>query len=322
MPRLFTKEDVYNIHKLVGIPLLINMIYRMCISIIYLDFELGLTSNYFSLYLIIFHTLLPFTSLIFSVPLTRKNVNHNNKNGTTNTKEGIWIAIGFTVRCNIIWLSLWINYQFFDSWKQTPLKYKLLITFIKSIAIFSLFIFHEYISKYYENLINNKFNKKYVKAGIRTWKSSDIFLKYKNLFAHIFSISVYLGGIGILVANNHGVFLVYLIGLQPWFFMTTLSMKGIISYNTKTIIDNLLFIYCFWYTLNYFFLTDNGYEWKKLFIRLFLFIGLYLTRIYLKFNKYLLWFIVILFYSLWLYYTETETKTETQTILNAFFKTI
>ena len=67
--KLITKEDILNIHKILGIFSLIHYFYRFGLLIIYQD--TFLQNDIYTLYYILLHSLLSITSLIFHIPKNR-----------------------------------------------------------------------------------------------------------------------------------------------------------------------------------------------------------------------------------------------------------
>jgi len=212
--KLFTREDYYNIHKILGFLSLLNFIYRYCFLLINND-DLGYSENtYINHCSFLVHVLLSSSSLIFKV-LSKRSVSKS----LIIYEEYRLHAILFTLRSYGIYL-----FNIYNS----------LDTVIS--VLFILFC-HLLI-----DIITEKYGTKGVTA-VRNNGKHRTGIKYYGRFFYSYYQILVTGCLLLPFKEKSNLAFNALIAIQSSAFLMTLNRKGLIKWYT----------HAFWYSLSLFF---------------------------------------------------------------------
>lgn len=263
--KLNTREDKFNIHKILGITCLIHYIYRYYQLIIHGSSHLE-DLSLVNIFLVSLHALLSTSSLIFNV-LRNRNLNHS-----FIYKEQRFQSIIFTLRAYSAYMCLLTcKYYNVDEVYCTVLRF---------ICIIMWHPFVDYAAKLYKNedsgtLVRGS-DKLYETRASRKTYIVQKFTKHSMVFASAAQIFV----TGTLIydpaSNLFNIAFFNMLPIQVPLFLSTLVKKGFISNSTNNICYILLLIVAG---------TTKTYTVGN-------FVGLLFVcfiRFKLHFNKYALW---------------------------------
>lgn len=266
--KLFTQEDRYNIHKILGFTSLIHFIYRIKLWIEYGN--MNFDSTIFTPLSLTPHLLLSLSSLLIKIPTKR------NTNLPLIYPEFRLHSIIFAIRSIIIILCIWCG----D---------KVLRTFIVILTM----ILADQATEYYKNLNNGT-----------TTRDMPNNLKGKSIIKYLYAVSQFIGTAQCIHSTRIDQIFLILIPIQVGAFLKTLARKNILTTNGVNFyyIITLLIPYIYTYTTN---LKDNSHltGLEKHIMTLFVII----LRFKYNFNKYLLWSIVSLIYLITLFHNNIFT---------------
>jgi len=268
--KLFTKEDTFNIHKIIGFSCLIHYIIRFSNALIYKNMLFD--SSPLSLLCILLHIALSVSSLIFHIP------NKRNK-----AKPMIWPefrlhSIIFGLRSLFIMLICWF-------YEATNLHFFL---YSKGLVVIFTLIFADMVTSYYKKLALVE-EKDTTMRGMPI-DASEGFKKKLDLF---YSASQIFATMNMIFLTNDQLspfdtaFLV-LWPIQISAFMMTLVRKSIISSDA----------WHFWYAIsllmNYIYPSLVSSQAQNANIYWLLSLAIIVFRFKFSFNKYLLWSVTVL----------------------------
>lgn len=263
--KLFTHEDTYSVHKLLGFTSLIS--YFMCfvvcplINIDYLQ-----KRDFFSLLIILIHLLLSVSSLIFKLP------NKRNKTYTIIWPEFRLHSIIFAYRTLLTMLVCW-----FDMNK----KYEFLL---KTIIIYATLFSADYTTNYY---------KKFLDKDDTTMRgmpfSESVSLTTRDNINYYYSVSQIIATMTTFYTDELFSHYLILFPIQIAAFLMTCVKKSIISTNTWHIL----------YGLSLFFNYLNGIrvviQYNYMLVNIIFVYSMCYLRFTIRLNKYSLWTIYMLF---------------------------
>ena len=260
LKKLKTREDVYNIHKMLGIYCTISYAYRYVLFCHHQSMNFINLVDFLS---VIPHLILPFTSLFFKV-LAKRILSKP----TIIWEEMRLHSMVFSTRSIAIF---YYHYFFFDG-VQYDIWYRLII-------VLSFHLVADYITS------------KYGKEGETTIRVNpesavaDSFIL--TIFRRFYSLSQIVATATLILPGKHtfDTSFIILIAIHYAAFLMTLNRKNIISITT--------------YNLGYFvsLVLVNYVITKSLGLQFYLFCSaLFFLRAYVRINKYLLWIFAVILY--------------------------
>lgn len=265
--KLFTKEDRFNIHKILGGSCIIHFIYRLYLWALYrqMFFEFDFTTV---LYLCM-HCCLSLSSFIFKIP--KKKVSSR----LVIWEETRWHSLIFSLRSILSCLVL-VLYSLLPSIYYTY--------YIRSILVILTMMFADVSTKYYKQL-------HIIPDGDSVMRNipypQDLSLSTISYLKYFYSVAQIGATLVCLFSMNIDKIFIVLLPIQFSMFISTLSKKGIISMHAWHILYvvslltvamiNDSYIYTYSYNL-----------WTRVF---YLFV--IITRLHLGINKYIIWSLVI-----------------------------
>lgn len=278
--KLFTKEDnnYYNIHKILGIVTLINYSYRF--HLWYKYGEMFFIPDFFNISLIFFHALLSGTSFIFKLSSNRIRV------APIIWHESRLHSIIFTYR------SIIIMYIFFIYWYT---QYELL-NYLRGIIVLLTIVCADNVTDYYKLCVKSldKDDSTIRKMAYPSY-IPEIIINNLNIF---YSISQIFATMNCIFSMNIDRVFIILFPIQIAMFLMTLVKKNIITSGGWHL----------WYSIalftNYYIpLYPNKFPYdiyeKIIFFSLSLFFIIF--RLKYNYNKYYLWFLIIIVHWILLY---------------------
>jgi len=250
--KLFTEEDRFYIHKVLGLLALINFVYRYFYLIHSTD-SLGIQNNFFSYLTLSLHLLLSSSSLIFHV-LSHRII----ENPLIIYEEYRLHAIAFSTRA--VFVSLYgLNIFKVDLKKFSP---------VLAAGLLIIHLIVDYITlKHGKPGVTAVRNVQEHKGVIKYGKFIYAYYQIASLASHLF-ISEHLNNLGF---NGF-------IAIQSSAFLMTLKRKYIINW----------YSHAFWYTFALF--LSFYYMWISLGFKFYIYVTVcFLFRVGLNMNKYYLW---------------------------------
>jgi len=281
--KLNTKEDIYFIHKTLGVFCLFNFIYRYYLLINYGDMFL---QNKFGLFSILVHGLLSYSSLIFHIPSVR------NRQKPMIYPEFRLHSITFATRSILCCL---INYY------QLNVLYKMIIIYLTMITA-------DKITEYYNKNDTNGTTMKSMPFD------DDIPLSLQKQIT-LSNSSMQISAT-IFMLNNIDMCFSPLFGIQIASFLMTLVRKSLISSRMW----HILYSFSLW--INVLFYLTPKTKMKFIFIQIIMYYIYTQIFFRYKVNKYISWTLLfILFYLYNLYNIELELFIRYFIVLNFLFGT-
>jgi hypothetical protein len=268
MTYLFTKNDYFNLHKILGLLSLLMFIYR------FFNFmnDMAFDEGYFTILTLILHLSLNLSSFIFKIPKKK------NSTGYIIWDEYRIHALIFSSRSIIGLLYIWVK-------KKYQLNYNRLFSVSLVMLILSLSSLTSYYIGHNTTTIRGVTNNLIKKYN----KKKDLLLSFK-MIAVLSQLSMYSY---CLTTNWNSYSILYgnLLVLQFTSFMMTLIKKGKISGFIASIIYTLILLFLFIIGIYNIFIYESIYTALK--ITIFTLIVYYFRCIH-GVNKFLIWSFIIL----------------------------
>lgn len=262
--KLYTHEDVYNIHKMIGVFCLLHFIYRLYSRAIYNT--MFLHTNTITFLCVCAHTLLSMSSFIFSIPKRK-----------VASRVVIWEetrvhSLIFTLRSIVIMLSIML-------YKHTGWN---MLIYTRGFVVIATMLLADWVSNYYKGI-------NIIKQDDSVMRNlpypQDISENTISRLKYFYSVSQIGATLICLVSTNTDSVFILLVPIQLSMLLSTLNKKGIITMRdwhigyTATLL--IVFLHCATSK------RDTCVECD-----LFIYISYILVvffRFYCNYNKYAIW---------------------------------